>query len=305
MTAAGDTRISIVIPHLNQLEFLERCLNSLAAQIARYDVEVIVVDNGSHQLPHDVCSRHAFVKLEQETTPGPGPARNRGIAAASGDILAFIDADCIAHRDWLHNLVQVFTDDACTAIVGGDVRIDPANPGRITMLEAYEIVFAFRQQHYIEKLGFSGTGNLAMRREAYDAVGPFGGIEIAEDRDWGRRATQRGYRIRYVPEMIIFHPARRTFDELRRKCDRHVSHDYQDSAGRAFWRLRWGGLALAVAVSGIADIRKVIASKRISTARDRFLAAAILIAIRVYRAWRMSSILLLGSNKAVRYWNRI
>jgi GT2 family glycosyltransferase len=189
-------------------------------------------------------------------------------------------------------------------VVGGDVRIGVADSAHLTMLEAYESVFAYRQQEYIEKLGFSGTGNLAMRREAFDAVGAFAGIEIAEDRDWGRRATQLGYRIRYVPEMILFHPARRNFAELRRKWDRHISHDYEESSGSAFWRLRWAVLALAVAASGIADIRKVIVSNRISTAPETFMAAAMLMRIRLYRAGRMLRLLMPGSGKAIRNWNR-
>jgi len=73
-------------------------------------------------------------------------------------------------------------------VVGGDVRIAVANPRRLTHLEAYESIFAYRQQEYIETMGFSGTGNLAVGREDFERIGPFAGIEVAEDRDWGRRA---------------------------------------------------------------------------------------------------------------------
>jgi len=304
MTDGRDMRISIVVPHLNQREFLGRCLESLATQVASHDVEVIVVDNGSDHPPRDVCDRHSFVRLEHQATPGPGPARNRGVAQSTGDILAFIDADCVAHRGWLDTLVKVFANEPATMIVGGDTRISVANPARLTMLESYESVFAFRQQHYIEKLGFSGSGNLAMRREVYVAVGPFAGIDVAEDRDWGRRATLLGCRIKYVPEMIVCHPARRTFGELRRKWDRHISHDWKDTSGRAFRRLRWAGTALAVLASGVVDLHKVMASTQIFTRRERLLAALVLMTIRLYRAWRMAAVLLSTSADAPRCWNR-
>ena len=53
-----------------------------------------------------------------------------------------------------------------------------------------------------------------MRRTDFDKVGPFGGIEIAEDIDWGQRARTAGYTFRYVPEMIVFHPARRSLQRI-------------------------------------------------------------------------------------------
>jgi len=304
MTAAASMRVSIVIPHLNQPEFLARCLAALAPQVeAMQDVEAIVVDNGSRVLPKEVCGRFDWVRMIQEPIPGPGPARNRGIAAAKAQLLAFIDADCVAHPDWLASLVREFEANSATQIVGGDVRIGLADPARSSALEAYESVFAYRQEEYIEKMGFSGTGNLAMRRAAYEAVGPFAGIEVAEDRDWGRRANAKGLRIKYLPSMIAYHPARKTFAELCRKWDRHVSHDYEELPAGPLGQVKWAGLALAVAASGIVDVRKIVASRRISTLRERLLAATVLARIRFYRARRMLGQFLLVDRKS-RDWNR-
>ena len=81
-----------------------------------------MVDNGSRSLPVEVCAAHPGVTLLQEPTPGPGPARNRGVAAASGEILAFIDADCLADPGWLAAAEAAMADPAAT-ILGGDVRI--------------------------------------------------------------------------------------------------------------------------------------------------------------------------------------
>jgi len=89
-------RISVVIPHLNQPEILARCLAALRENTRAPD-EIIVVDNGSDVLP-DVP---ANMTLLQEKTPGPGPARNLGVQHSTGDVLAFIDADCLARFDWL------------------------------------------------------------------------------------------------------------------------------------------------------------------------------------------------------------
>lgn len=280
--------ISVVVPHLNQAALLRRCLRSLAGQAYPRDrIEVTVVDNGSAEMPEGVVGVFSGVRLVREATPGPGPARNRGAALSKGDILAFIDADCFADRDWLAVIALHLQTRGSGTIVGGDVRIAYRNPERLTTLEAYESVFAYRQKEYIEKLGFSGTGNLAVRREEFEAIGPFAGIEVAEDRDWGRRAVGAGYRIVYVPEMRVYHPARQSFTEIFAKWDRHIVHDYQDWSRDGGSRLTWLARAAAVALSPLPDLRRIIASDRISGLAPRCKAAGALMRIRLYRAGRM------------------
>lgn len=298
--------VSVVIPHLNQTEHLQRCLASLAQQ--NFDpnrVEIIVVDNGSSQLPNEVCAGVPGVILLQEPTPGPGPARNLGVSRSRGKILAFIDADCTADPGWLAAIEARLGDAGNAKVIGGDVRIARRDPQRPTMLEAYESIFAYRQEEYITHQGFSGTGNLAMRREVFDAVGPFAGIELAEDRDWGRRATAMGFAVRYMPEMIVYHPARQSFAELCTKWDRHVSHDFEEKAQGLAGRLRWLGLTVAVAVSPLFEARRILASKRVATARERRLAAQAMLRLRLYRSRRMLSAFLGGpSGQSSGAWNR-
>lgn len=87
--------VSVIIPHLNQHEALTRCLASLAGQGA---AEIIVVDNGSRAPLDDVMAAFPDVRFLREPTPGPGPARNLGVMHATGEVLAFIDADCRAEK---------------------------------------------------------------------------------------------------------------------------------------------------------------------------------------------------------------
>ncbi len=297
--------LSIIIPHLNQPEALACCLASLAKQGHDMSgVEIIVVDNGSDEMPDSVCRNFPDVRLEHEPEPGPGPARNRGIAVSTGEILAFIDADCVADENWVCTVCDEFAGER-NDIVGGDVRIALADPADPTMLEAYESIFAYRQKEYIERQGFSGTGNLAMRRAVYETIGPFAGIEIAEDRDWGQRATGLGFPTRYVPRMIVYHPARRDMSELRAKWDRHVSHDFAAKARGRFGRLRWIGLIGATFLSPLAGIPRILFSDRVTSWRERRLAMVVLLRIRAYRALRMADILFRGrAGRTAGSWNR-
>jgi glycosyltransferase involved in cell wall biosynthesis len=144
-------------------------------------------------MPDAVVSKHPQVRLLKETEPGPGPARNKGVAEAKGEILAFTDADCVIDAGWLARIADHFAQNPDIHAIGGDVYILRAQPDNATPLEAYEGVYAFRTRMYIEKMGFTATNNLSVRAHTMARVGKFGGKEIAEDRDWGHRARDMGY----------------------------------------------------------------------------------------------------------------
>jgi len=294
--------ISVIIPHLNQPNGLDNCLASLESQtLKRSEFEIIVVDNGSVSLPKTAISRHPGTLLLEEPRPGPGLARNRGAEAASGDILAFIDADCRAHPDWLHSAFHALQISPKRTILGGDVQIWRKNESATTALEAYESVFAYRFKLYIEEHGFSGTGNLVVRRADFKKIGPFRGIDVAEDIDWGQRARTAGYSFIYIPEMIVFHPARETIQELCVKWDRQIQHAVNAKDKTAMWYVRWILRAFSILVSPVVDWTKVITSDRIHGVSPRFKAIFVLAEIRAYRAYKMISLVV--SNKGV-MWNR-
>jgi glycosyltransferase involved in cell wall biosynthesis len=298
-------RISVVIPHLNQSEALGRCLESLTMQTlpARY-FEIIVVDNGSIESPSDILTRFENVRLLREPSPGPGLARNRGVADARGEILAFVDADCRADPHWLSSASEGLEAANSSGVVGGDVRIDVRDPPHLSALEAYESVFAYRQKLYISRDGFSGTGNLAMRRGLFEAVGPFGGIGIAEDRDWGQRARAAGIAVGYVPGMIVFHPARTTLAELRLKWQRHIAHDLAAHRAKGRGAVRWTLRSAAMIASIVPHAAMLMVSGRLSGFANRVRGICVLAAIRGYRAAEM---LRQAGNKgesAAAGWNR-
>ena len=299
---SNEPLVSVVIPHLNQLDMLEACLASLDAQsLGRAAFEVLVVDNGSTLLPEDVIARHPGTRLLIERQPGPGPARNMGVRNAAGPVLAFIDADCRAHPDWLRNALRALAAAPGRTILGGDVRIWHDGSAGVTAVEAYEGVFAYRFKLYIERYGFAGTGNLVVRRADFDEIGAFAGIQIAEDMEWGQRACGAGFQFRYVSEMIVFHPARRSLAELYVKWDRQSQHYLNMARGKPGWRIRWIVRALAILGSPAIDFAKVLGSDRIQGVSARVKAIAILIAVRVHRARTMLGLLQQGEGVI---WNR-
>ena len=279
----GGPAIAVVVPHLEQPEALERCLAAIRADAVQ-PAEIVVVDNGSAALPEAVCARHGATLLS-EPLPGPGPARNRGVAAASAEVIAFVDADCLPRPGWLAAVRATFAD-GYGGVVGGDVRVVPDAPRRPTLVEAYEAVHAFRMDRYIAREGFTGAGNMAARRDTIVEVGPFAGIGVAEDRDWGRRATAMGVPLRFVPAMRVDHPARPSMADLARKWDRQIAHDRAEGAGA----LRWWLKAAALPLSPLASLPEIATTDRLAGPRARAACAAGLVLIRLHRARRMAEL---------------
>ena len=294
--------ISVIIPHLNQGKQLRRCLTALGAG-NRIPDEVIVVDNGSHTVPDKICRDFAWVTLISQPLKGPGLARNLGAAQATGELLAFIDADCFPDLTWLAEAENSFRDPS-VQISGGDVQIACIDPLHLTAVEAYESIFAFRMDRYIKRRGFCGTGNLVVRRDVFERIGAFRGLIVAEDREWGQRASFKGYQIHYSPDQVVYHPARPSLQALQVKWDRQLTHDWVGC--RSVWgRINWALKALILALSPLAVIGQIIFTTRVTGLRNRMLAYFILVRIRLFRTKRMV-LLLKGADgsRHLEQWNK-
>jgi GT2 family glycosyltransferase len=298
--------ISIIIPHLNDAERLELCLAALAGQAHPIErAEIIVVDNGSHEPPRALVARFPNAIFVEESIPGPGPARNRGVMIARAPILAFTDSDCIPDRGWTAAILARFGADPGLAAIGGEVRIFVAKPGRPSPAEAFEMLYAFRQESQIARMKFSATANLAVRREVFEAVGRFKGIDTVEDLDWGQRAARFGFVTRYAREMVVHHPARADMAALKAQWDRHTSHHFRLRAGSPAARVKWALTALAMAASPLFEVPHIFGSEKFSSSHERWMALRGLTKIRLYRAQRMlASLVDMEVRSASVEWNR-
>ncbi|MEM8625878.1 MAG: glycosyltransferase family 2 protein [Pseudomonadota bacterium] len=279
---SGTPDLSVVIPHFEDHAGLERCLRALSNQRTSSLVEVIVVDNGSRDLPRDICRRFGATLLSQ-SKKGPGPARSTGARAAQGDVLAFVDADCLPAPDWVSTILQRFGDDPSLQILGGAIDIE-VDGGRLpTPLERYEALFSYRQRLFVERDNYAATCNMAVRSSAFRLVGDFAGIDTAEDMDWGQRATAVRLPIGYVEDMRIATTARASFADLAKKLDRQMAHDYQRVTGLK-GHLLWLLKACAMPLSPLLELRTVMEDAEMPGVADRLKVFGLLVRARLWRA---------------------
>jgi glycosyltransferase involved in cell wall biosynthesis len=278
---ASAPKVSVIVPHYRDLGGLALCLSALGRQGYPKDrFEVIVADNASPEGPAAVAEVIAGrARLVVVPEKGAGPARNGGVAASSGEVLAFIDSDCVAEPAWISEGVKALES---FDFVGGRVRVLVADPERVTPVEAFERVFAFDFKTYIERKGFTGAGNLFCPRPMFDRVGGFT-TGVSEDVEWSRRAQAAGFSLGYAPLAAVGHPARRSWAELVAKWRRINAETWGLSAGGPARRLRWALRTLLLPASAVIHAAKVIASPELSSVGQRLGAIAVLFRIRFWR----------------------
>jgi glycosyltransferase involved in cell wall biosynthesis len=283
-------KVSVIIPHYNDLAALDLCLSALARQsFPAADTEIIVADNGSpqgEQAVAKIINGRARLVLVRER--GAGPARNGGAAAARGEILAFIDSDCVPHARWLESGVAALSH--CD-FAGGGIEVLTRDGGRMSSTEAFERVFAFDAQSYVLEKKFAPSGNLFCPRGVFEAVNGFGN-GVSEDVEWSRRALALNFRLGYAPDALVGHPARRSWDEIRRKWVRINAESFALMSRERGGRLKWLLRTLALPLSAVVHSGKVLRSQRIGGVRQRGGALAILYRLRFWRMFHAFGLLL-------------
>lgn len=224
----ADPSVSIVIPIRNRPELIDVCLRSLAGLDQRGEgLEVIAVDDASTDETAETAERWGdrlpLRVIRAERQQGPGASRNLGANAARGEILAFIDGDCLADPAWLSDLLPVFKDPSVVAAGGAVVSAEER-----TWIQRYEGACHPAQRGQVagevrpgSSNDFLAGCNILVRRAAFRSVGGFDTTHhLGEDVDliW-RLATTAG-RVLYRPDGVVaHHHVDRLGTLLRRRID--------------------------------------------------------------------------------------
>ena len=197
-------RVSVVVCAYNAADTLEDCLTSLDA-LTYPDVEVVLVNDGSRDATGEIGRRHARVRVVDIPNGGLSAARNAGLAAATGDIVAYTDADTRVDRDWLTYLVQPFLASDVVGSGGPNV-VPPDDPP----MAQYIARAPGGPTHVLldDRIAEHVPGcNMAFRREALLAIGGFNPVFLraGDDVDVCWRLQARGGRIGFASAALVWH----------------------------------------------------------------------------------------------------
>jgi len=165
--------ISVVIPFRNAERHIGRCLRALEEQLP-FDgsYEVVVVDNGSTDGSAQIVAASDRARLLREDKRGAYAARNTGVASSSGALIAFTDSDWAPQPDWLRRIVEHMSDPSVAVVLGA--RMPVGHSRGLELVARYERAkndFIFGSG--ISDLYYGWTSNMAVRREVFEAIGPF------------------------------------------------------------------------------------------------------------------------------------
>jgi len=192
--------VSVIVPARDAERTLPRTLRALAGQRDAGEFEVIVVDDGSVDRTAQVARQaDGAVRLLRRSPAGPGAARNAGVAAAGGRLLAFCDADVFPTTGWLAA--------GARALEGADLVQGRVLPDPHATLGPFDRTLWIGPQARLWE-----AANLFVRRELFERVGGFGGgihprsgKPLAEDVWFGWRAVRAGARTAFCPEALAHH----------------------------------------------------------------------------------------------------
>lgn len=221
----GELTASVIIPVYNDVEGLTRCLEALSRQtVPAAEMEVLVVDNRSERDLRPCLAGLPHAVLLESRTVGSYAARNEGLRHATGEIIAFTDADCRPRPDWLERARAKVLSNPDIGLIGGRIEIYPENKERPRVMELYEMALAMVQEDLVRDRGFAATANMITTRRTIDMVGPFDEtLQSGGDAEWGHRVGRAGLRVDYADDVIIDHPARPTIAAVFRKLRRVVT----------------------------------------------------------------------------------
>ncbi len=204
------TIISIIIPTLNEERYVGTCLESLKKQSYKGPFEIIVADGGSTDKTLEIARMYTNKVV---VTKGPvGAGRNAGVKWATGNILAFIDADCIAPKNWLSEIDASFGKSSVASKKSNIVAVMGAiRPMDGSWVDGLVFILRERLQRTLTWLQapYDANLNTAYRHEAFVGAGSFNpNVDYGEGVELAMRIRKQG-RVVYNPRMYVYVSLRR------------------------------------------------------------------------------------------------
>lgn len=202
-------KVSVIVCAYNAERTMDSCLASLQ-ELNYPNYEVIVVNDGSSDRTLEITQRYDYVRLISQENKGLSVARNVGMTAATGEIVAYTDSDCMADPDWLTYLVAKFLSSGVAAVGGPNL-----SPPEDSLVPACVAVSPGVPTHILlsdEVAEHIAGCNMAFRREVLEEINGFNPIfrTAGDDVDICWRVQDRGYTIGFSPTAIVWHFRRNT-----------------------------------------------------------------------------------------------
>jgi glycosyltransferase involved in cell wall biosynthesis len=268
--SADHVKVSLIATVRDAGPFIGDFLASVRAQTRPPD-EVIVTDGGSTDGTLDVLRQAGGVVVLSETGANIARGRNVAVRAATHDVIAVTDADCVLAPDWLERILEPLER-------GADVSAGFYRPLARSFLETCAAAVSLPEPEELGPGWLPSARSVAFRREAFEAGGGYPEwLDVGEDMYLNHRWVEAGMRIERAPEAVTFWRVRPTLAETWRQYSRYAEGDAK--AGMY-------GRRHAIRFATYAGLAAAMATRRRPVSALAFVAGAAYAARPVVRAWR-------------------
>ncbi|RKY72368.1 MAG: hypothetical protein DRP97_00725, partial [Candidatus Latescibacterota bacterium] len=200
--------VSVIVPAYNAEKNIATLIESLLnLDYPKELLEIIIVDNNSNDRTKEIVKQYPVKLLEEKKIQSSYATRNTGVRNSKGEILAFTDADCIVDDDWLNKGIECLQKGIEDIIIG---EVKSLTNHELNIFEKYDKITAFTHS--------CKTWNLVTPKKVFDKVGFFNKRLISGgDIEWGERAKEKGLKIFYCKQAVVYHPLRKSFHNLLKK----------------------------------------------------------------------------------------
>ncbi len=202
-------KLSVVIPAYNEEKYIADCLESLIEIAGDELFEIIVVDNNSRDKTYAVAKSFKGVTVVKEKEKGTSHARQKGFSVATGDLIAFIDADTLVTKDWIEKVKEEFFANKQLVCLSSPYRFYDLSPAKQILVWSYWNVLAYPV--YVLFLRYMVLGaNFVVRRKALEKIGGFDEkfVFYGDDTDIARRLHAVG-EVKFVRKALVNSSGRR------------------------------------------------------------------------------------------------
>lgn len=202
-------KLSVVIPAYNEEKYIGNSLENLITQAGKDIFEIIVVDNASTDKTAQVAKRFKGVKVIREERKGLTRARQAGLMAAKGDLIAYIDADTHIKSGWFHKVRQEFEKNKRLVCLSAPYSMYDVSKWKRMLVWSYWNLLAYPTYVLLMKYMVLGA-NFVARRSVLLKIGGFDeSIEFyGEDTDIARRLHKIG-KVKFLRKSLVNSSARR------------------------------------------------------------------------------------------------
>ncbi|MBN2854323.1 glycosyltransferase [Patescibacteria group bacterium] len=201
----NNAMISVIVPVFNGEKFIGECLKSILSQDYE-NFELIVVDNNSNdktsKIVQDLATQYQKIIYIFESRRSRGAARNAGVLAARGDLIAMTDADCLVPKDWLKLMSQPIFQGLSSVVMGFQREAITNYWSKMRQIEDENFLKKNQNNNFIDHLD---TKNFIIKTEIIKQILFNSNFKNFEDWDFFIKLKKAGLKVYFLPDIQVLH----------------------------------------------------------------------------------------------------